>query len=545
MYKVFLVEDEIVVREGLRNNIEWEQYGFTYIGDAADGEMALPLIRKIKPDVLITDIRMPFMDGLDLSAFVRKELPNTKIAIISGYDDFSYAQQAIHIGVEQYLLKPITKAKMIEMLTELREKMDSDAGQKNYLQQFMQEAQEYEQFSRRRFFEKLIAGSMTVAEIYETAEQLNLDINAQSYNMVVIFLNSISRSGENPGRYTEALASLQEKLALYILAFPEYILFRWSVTTLVVLIKGNPDQIEERSANCVENICRRCGEYEREVDWHVASGNPVIRLSALSACFTEANKIISYRHICPNEHLLSAESLENWKESCNGGTGLSTIDPELIKNFLADGTADEVDLFLTQLLGSNGSAALKSSMFSQYFSMTVYLKTVEFVETLGCNTDEFMTPEIRRRLKETDPATVVSHSGCILKMALAVRERESSRHYRDLLAQALDFIDKHYSENSLSLNRVAKEVNISPSYLSAVFSQEVGPTFVEYLTQRRMEAARNLLQQTDMKSSEIAFAVGYKDPHYFSYLFRKTQGCSPRDYRGGGKSEPAYPQKKK
>ena len=545
MYKVFLVEDEIVVREGLRSNIDWEQYGFTYIGDAADGEMALPLIREIKPDVLITDIRMPFMDGLTLSAFVRKELPNTRIAIISGYDDFAYAQQAIHIGVEQYLLKPITKAKMIEVLTELREKMDIDAGQKNYFQQFLQETQEYEQFSRRRFFEQLTNGSLSVAEIYETAEQLNIDINAQSYNIVVLFLNSISRGGETPDRYTDSLAALQEKLVRLFLAFPEYILFRWSMTTYVILVKGDPSQIEVRTANCVENICRRCDEYEGAVDWHVASGKPVVRLSAVSGCFAQANKIISYRHVCPNEHVLTDESLDNWKQNSSASGGLSTIEPELVKKFLTDGAPDEVDLFLVQLLGSNGDEALKSSMFCLYFSMTVYLKTVEFVEMLGCNSEEFLKPELRNRLKDPSPAVVKDNVRRILKMALGIRERESTKHYRDLLAQALDYIDKHFSENSISLNVVAKEVNISPSYFSAVFSQEVGQTFVEYLTQKRMDAARRLLQQTDQRSSEIANAVGYKDPHYFSYLFKKTQGCTPRNFRGGGKSEFVNSEKKR
>ena len=108
MLKVFLVEDESLIREGLRDEIPWEQYGFRFAGEAADGEMALPLIRKTRPDVLITDIKMPFMDGLSLSKVVHMELPKTKIVIISGYDDFEYARQAIEVGVDQYLLKPIT-----------------------------------------------------------------------------------------------------------------------------------------------------------------------------------------------------------------------------------------------------------------------------------------------------------------------------------------------------------------------------------------------------------------------------------------------------
>ena len=103
MLKVFLVEDETVIREGLRDRIPWEQYGYRFVGEAADGEVALPLIRKTRPDVLITDIKMPFMDGLSLSRIVREEFPKTKILIISGYDDFEYAREAISIGVDQYI----------------------------------------------------------------------------------------------------------------------------------------------------------------------------------------------------------------------------------------------------------------------------------------------------------------------------------------------------------------------------------------------------------------------------------------------------------
>lgn len=109
MLKVFLVEDESLIREGLRDNIPWEQYGYRFVGEAGDGEMALPLIRKSRPDLLITDIKMPFMDGLSLSKIVKEEFPKTKVVIISGYDDFEYAREAIEVGVDQYLLKPITR----------------------------------------------------------------------------------------------------------------------------------------------------------------------------------------------------------------------------------------------------------------------------------------------------------------------------------------------------------------------------------------------------------------------------------------------------
>ena len=158
MLKVFLVEDEAVIRDGLRDKIPWEQYGFRFVGEAADGEMALPMIRKTRPDVLITDIKMPFMDGLSLSKIVSEEFPKTKIVIISGYDDFEYARKAIEVGVDQYLLKPITRLTLKKTLLELKEKIEQDMVQNDYQTQFQSEMHVYEQFSRRRFMNGCFRG---------------------------------------------------------------------------------------------------------------------------------------------------------------------------------------------------------------------------------------------------------------------------------------------------------------------------------------------------------------------------------------------------
>ena len=143
MLKVFLVEDETVIREGLRDRIPWEQYGYRFVGEAADGEVALPLIRKTRPDVLITDIKMPFMDGLSLSRIVREEFPKTKILIISGYDDFEYAREAISIGVDQYILKPVTRMSLRKVLQELKEKIEAEQEQEDFQSKLANEMHEY------------------------------------------------------------------------------------------------------------------------------------------------------------------------------------------------------------------------------------------------------------------------------------------------------------------------------------------------------------------------------------------------------------------
>ena len=144
MLRVFLVEDERIIRETLHATVPWARCGYQFVGEAADGEMALPMIRQTKPDVLITDIRMPFVDGLSLSRRGLQEFPQMKIIILSGYDDFEYAQQAISIGVERNLLKPITKSSLVTVLDEVRQKIDGERAQQNYIAQFHLESQDYE-----------------------------------------------------------------------------------------------------------------------------------------------------------------------------------------------------------------------------------------------------------------------------------------------------------------------------------------------------------------------------------------------------------------
>lgn len=144
MLKVFLVEDEIVVREGIKNNINWLEHGFQFCGEASDGELAYPMIQTMKPDIVITDIRMPFMDGLELSRLIKREMPIIKIIILSGYGEFEYAKEAINIGITEYLLKPISGADLIKSLKNVGDNILKELEEKANLEKFKREMREYE-----------------------------------------------------------------------------------------------------------------------------------------------------------------------------------------------------------------------------------------------------------------------------------------------------------------------------------------------------------------------------------------------------------------
>ncbi len=476
MLRVFLVEDESTIRETLRDTVPWAQCGYEFAGEAGDGEMALPLIRQARPDVLITDIRMPFMDGLDLSRLVLREFPNVKIVIISGYDDFEYARQAIDIGVERFLLKPITKNSLMGVLGELKEKIEGS----NYLAQFHHDAQEYEQFARRRFFEQVVGGQLTVQQIYEEAAKLDLDLRAQCYTIALFSI--LPKWGDPWSPYSEPAARVRDALLEHFMKYPEYLLLRWNLNTYVVLIMADRGQMERCVRRCVDTVRDQYETCAPDHSWSLAIGTPTQRLSALPVCFEEVSRLWACRYILPRQHILSPETV-GILTAQDGGDNLAGL-----------GVGQE-----------------------------------EFLALLDC-------PDMTGR--NVTQADLKHYLTQVLFQAAALRDKASSSQYGTLLGQAVDYIDSHFTDDNLSLNLVAREINISANYLSAVFSQEMGVTFTEYVTGKRMDRARELLRSTDKRSGEIAFAVGYRDPHYFSFLFKKTQGCTPRDYRAGGGRKP-------
>lgn len=540
MLKIFLVEDESIVREGLRDNIPWQQYGYQFVGEASDGEMALPLIQKTRPDVLLTDIKMPFMDGLSLSRIVHQEFPDMKIIIISGYDDFEYARQAISVGVEQYLLKPITRTNLQKVLTDLKVKIETEQEQRKYQEKFQDESREYEQFSRTNFFVKVFEGRMPVQDIYAEAAKLSLKINAPCYNLLMFNLQE-KRAGENIGVESEDFARKREELLRYFVRYPENLVFRWNVNTYGVLIKGSVEQMQELADKYLENVKRICQPTEDMIDWYAAVGEPVERLSLLAECYSKVNHLFAYRFLMPNVHIFTKEVTENYmpqrEGSKLGDIDYSKMDPELFKEFLLRGSRKDIPEFVDSYL-LTVNKALQSTMFQNYLVLHVHFVTLAYVESIGGDKEEFMTEEGGGQVQENNLTVeeIPQYIRNMLDKAMELRDRESDNQSKRVLKRALDYIEENYYQESFSLNSVAGEVNVSANYFSAIFSQAMQMTFIEYVTQKRMEKAKKLLRQTEKHSGDIALEVGYKDPHYFSFVFKKTQGCTPREYRMGQKS---------
>ena len=542
MLKIFLAEDEVVIRETIKKMIPWEELGFELVGEAADGEMALPLLLRQKPDLLITDIKMPFMDGLTLARLAKKELPNLKIVILSGYDDFNYAKQAISIGVEDYLLKPITKKALIERISEIRSRYEDEKTQKEYYEKFLREMQAYEKNSSRDFFEALVRGSMDTMEVYKKAEKIGLDIVAEAYNILIFTMNCEEDFSGQKEEYSEWEAESLLLLEGFFTGNPSATLFRSNVFSYGVLIKGQKEKIEEETRKCVEEIQKILNRRTERRQWFLAAGQPVERLSQIQKSYHTASRAFSQRYLY-DENILYYDEMQTIEVHSNAEESavneylqkvdVNALNPAILQKFLSNGLQEETKNFVKDYFYAIGQEPLESNIFRNYVALNVRFSVISFLKGLGCDTKEVDSENTEEMLAECGKniENAISYAENMISQAIILRDQNSGNKNRSILKNAVDFIESHYMEEEISLNTVANVANVSANHFSALFSQNMGQTFIEYLTSLRMNKAKELLRCTGMRSSEIAGEIGYKDAHYFSYLFKKTQGMTPSDYR--------------
>ena len=542
MLKIFLAEDEVVVRETIKRMIPWEELGFELVGEAADGEMALPLLIRQQPDLLITDIKMPFMDGLTLARLAKKEIPGLKVVILSGYDDFNYAKQAIGIGVEDYLLKPITKNALIERLSEIRSRYEHEKTQKEYYEKFQREMQAYEKNSSRDFFEALVGGSMDMMEVYKRAEKLGLDIVAEAYNVLIFTMNCDEDFSGQRDEYSSWEAESLELLENFFADHSSAMLFRSNIFSYGVLLKGQRETIEENTRACVDEIRKILSRQDGRREWFLAVGQSVERLSQIQKSYHTASRAFSQRYLY-DENILYYDEMETMEHP--GGQAetednaylqkvdVNALNPAILQKFLSNGLQEETENFVKDYFYAIGQEPMESLVFRNYVILNVRFSVISFIKGLGCDTNEMESADTEEVLAESgkNMESAIAYAKKMISQAIEIRDQNSGNKNRSILKTAVDFIDSHYMDEEISLNTVANVANVSSNHFSALFSQNMGQTFIEYLTSLRMNKAKELLRCTGMRSSEIAGEIGYKDAHYFSYLFKKTQGMTPSDYR--------------
>lgn len=515
MKKVFLIDDEIEVREGIRNCIDWTQANFEYCGDAPDGEVALPMIEQLNPDILITDIRMPFMDGLQLSRIVRQKMPHVKIIILSGHDEFEYAREALRINATEYCLKPISSSDLLEILLQVAMKIDQEKLEESQVNKLRYQITQNISLSKENLLSELCLGRIPATEAIEKAEEIKLEIISKCYFVFIIETENINESLFS--RIEEVSPSLN---------------FKRNMKETVFIFKGDVSTELEQKASQIKQITLS----DIGSDSTFGIGGIKERLKGIALSFTEADEEKSYQSIIskyrqiglaePTRQMISAENLQRF-------------DRNQLIYFFKYGEKTNINKFIQSYASCLKDSNLRASFFVYYFLIDVTITAAKFVEELDSNNEGAAVAESIYKLEKKisriqEFEEIINYMEEVITLIIDLRNRTQNK-FDFTIQKAKDYILNHHNEPEMSLNTVANFVNVSPSYFSNIFSQETGQTFVEFLTLTRINKAMELLKTTQDKTYEVAHKVGYSDPHYFCHLFKKISGMTTKDFRNQGK----------
>lgn len=524
-------------KAGIKNSINWEMHGYDFVGEASDGELALPMILEKKPDILITDIKMPFMDGLELSEQVKKVLPATKIMILSGYNEFDYAKMAIKIGVTDYLLKPISSEKLLDAVNKVAEEIRKEQSEKEQMNQYAREMQENKESEKFQFFNQVFAGSMPFGECLEQGKQLGIEISAEGYCVILFKIIMI----DHPMDYSEDIVSATEDIENLSEQTEKLLWFRRGVEGWGFIAQGAVgEELTARAQTFREDLEKVLEKY-KNLEYFGGIGSQVGRFSEIKRSYNDANRAFAERFSRSLRQFVSYSEVhqmgvQNDVEMHRLGT--MAENRKMLERFLKTGTENEVKSFMDAYFDAIGEQNLQSMMLRQYIVMDTFISVQSLGDSLNIEKEDIErelgdVQEVSQYVQELEATRKYLEN--IVRRMIRLREQASGRRYSEIIEKARDYIGQNYMSENISLNLVASSVNISPSYFSSLFSQEVGSTFVEYLTGVRMEKAKELLMCSDKRTSDIGYEVGYKDSHYFSYIFKKTQGCSPKEFRSRGR----------
>jgi len=531
MYKLLIVDDEALVREAIEDQMDWERLGFECIGSCEDGKEALDFINRHTPDVVLTDIGMPFMNGIELTRELSASFPKVKVIIFTGYDDFDFAQQALKLQAVDYILKPVTAAELEQVICKLRSELDSERNQMQDFEQLKRQLRESQPLLKERFLERFATSPMTEKQKNENFNYFDIEWDGSFVIELAIEVDEFVWNQPKTLSDEELIRFAVYNIAQEIIADRSgTLIFRDRENRVHVIISGHQrDELHDVSTQVAEEIHSTITDY-LPVKLSIGIGHVCSLTDKVQRLNQSALSALDYRFVIGTNQIICIWNMEQRKRP----ELLSLIDweSELVTK-LKTGSPEEMDEWIGQIFIMFREHAFSFDICHMYLQRivltimhTLYVMGIDSAQVFGANqapmnemTKFVSMGEVEVWLKE--------------QCAKVVGSIKSMREHQCVfqVAKAIEYIKLHYMDPKLSLKSVCYHVSMSSSYFSTIFKQTNGKTFVEFVTHLRMEKAKELLIVSALKSYEIAYAVGYSDPHYFSGAFKKHTGETPTDYR--------------
>ncbi len=533
MYKIMIVDDEDDARCAIAAAVNWEQEGFLFPIEAKNGREALELMAGSPPDVVIADINMPYVNGLELLKVSGEEYPLIKVILLSAYDDFEYAQSAVRCQAFDYILKPVTKQELLEVLRSVKCSMDRESADREDIEKLRREYEASLPILREKFLSVLLTSDMQIPEAEKKALRYGLDFSGKTIVTGVITFDADpdGRGGELDREMGGELA----KFAVYNIAGEVMqnhgagMAFMHEQNIVLIGAGKGADETAERCMRVFDEI-RRCIGKLIKLTVTIGMGVPVSLLNEIHVSYKSAVQAGNYKILAGGDKVIYIRDIE---PADHTEVRFNTEAEQKLNALIKTGCESDVDAVVDALFAN--VLACRVNEYDVYV-IEMALAVLKAANSAGVDTGCVFGEKDKLFKKILDMPNMcgaraeIKH---ICRKIISELSQMRENTSRKMIWDAMDFVRVHYMDPSVSIESLCAHLHVSQSHFCAIFKKETGDTFNNYLISCRMDEARRLLRGSSMKMVEIAGRVGYTDPNYFSFSFKKVCGVSPREFQNG------------
>lgn len=534
LYSIILVDDEEEVRKSIIKKIEWQSAGFHVVGDAENGEDALEKIEILEPDVVLTDIRMPYMDGLILAEKIRQRYPSMKVVIFSGYDDFEYAQKAIKLNVTEYILKPVNVEELTSILKRIKSNLDLEIEEKRNLSRLREKYRKSLPLIREQFFNELVHKSLKQELIEQKLKEYDVPIlGATRWVLAAIDVEEgdvaepISLHSEEELIPISVMQVVREKLEGYC----RFALFQSaSEADMVVIAALDEDNSITGLTDVLGDICKETKRILK-VPVTIGIGHSCEETTQIVKAYQSAVDALGYKAIAG---IGSTIYINDMEPVGSGKLEFDSVTEGELISAIKFGPEEKIESSVKNITEKMKTAKVHYRQ-QQVYMIGVLNSIIQMMQQYDLALEDIMGEELESIALFDKLKKIEDFSSWLFKIAgklnhLINQERDMTT--RQVIQDAKQYIMDHYQNPDLSVEMICRHLHMSPAYFSTVFKKETGQAYIAYLTDVRLNKAVELLNKTDDKTYIIASKVGYQEQNYFSYVFKKKFGVSPTRYRG-------------
>lgn len=521
--KVLIVDDEKLERVLLRKGFDWEKKGFEIIGEVASAREALEFVRHRKPELVLTDISMPEMDGLELSEKILQLMPECHIVIVTGYREFEYARKAVQIGAEDFLLKPVDMKDLENITEKIREKIEKEKEHFQEVEQLKKSILADKDIVMESFFQRLVELKIGEEEAVQKLMVYDCERLLKHCVCMNIELNEEVQSSERQKKIRRILSLIRAEEYEDTVCFVHYM-----GNIILYFLEEDPDKVKEIAVRLQMIIQSELG-FPNTIG--ISSVN--FGYAGIAEAYAQTKNALGVSILLGRNKVISYEDYEKIQIQNPTKKEIEWDDFVFsVQNCLAE----KVDDYISEYIGQMKVSKPADKEYLGLMCMNMLSKAGVTLNKYGQSMTmllggENIYNELRKIATIDDAEAYLRFS---LQMIMEYLESRKTRQGNKVVEEALAYINDNIFDPDLSLKLVASKIYTNESYLSRIFKKETGVTLIEYISKKRIDESVRLLNSTDLKVYEIAEKIGFRDPHYFSICFKKQTGMTIKQFKNGG-----------